>query len=187
MQKQERSTIYPHICDGNIRLGRFQEVVNAANEGIRYCYSEPTKAGLYGYKAIGHFMTGDYANFKKSYQEYFKRLNTVPIIATEYLILLNSLYAISNQDSVKYQEYKNKLSGLLRKYSSYAYYSYNGQYDKAAKVMNKINYTFSGWFINGTQNRVSSAPTYKFTVNDQTDLIARFNESTPGGGGGYEG
>lgn len=138
MQKQERSTIYPHICDGNIRLGRFQEVVNAANEGIRYCYSEPTKAGLYGYKAIGHFMTGDYANFKKSYQEYFKRLNTVPIIATEYLILLNSLYAISNQDSVKYQEYKNKLSGLLRKYSSYAYYSYNGQYDKAAKVMNKI-------------------------------------------------
>ena len=39
---------------------------------------------------------------------------------------------------MKYQEYKNKLSGLLRKYSSYAYYSYNGQYDKAAKVMNKI-------------------------------------------------
>ena len=34
MQKQDRSSIYPHICDANIRLGRFQEVVNAANEGI---------------------------------------------------------------------------------------------------------------------------------------------------------
>lgn len=138
MQKQERSSIYPHICDANIRLGRFQEVVNAANEGIPYCYSEQAKAGLYGYKAIGQFMTGDYDNFKKSYQEYFKRSNSGPIFTIEYAILLNSLYAISKQDSVKYQEYKNKLSGLLSKYSSYAYYSYNRRYDKAAKVMDKI-------------------------------------------------
>lgn len=138
MQKQEWSSIYPHICDANIRLGRFQEVVNAANEGIPYCYSEQAKAGLYGYKAIGQFMTGDYDNFKKSYQEYFKRLNSGPIFTIEYAILLNSLYAISKQDSVKYQEYKNKLSGLLSKYSSYAYYSYNRRYDKAAKVMDKI-------------------------------------------------
>lgn len=138
MQKQERSSIYPHIYDANIRLGRFQEVVNAANEGIPYCYSEQAKAGLYGYKAIGQFMTGDYDNFKKSYQEYFKRSNSGPIFTIEYAILLNSLYAISKQDSVKYQEYKNKLSGLLSKYSSYAYYSYNRRYDKAAKVMDKI-------------------------------------------------
>lgn len=138
MQKQERSSIYPHICDANIRLGRFQEVVNAANDGIPYCYSEQAKAGLYGYKAIGQFMTGDYDNFKKSYQEYFKRSNSGPIFTIEYAILLNSLYAISKQDSVKYQEYKNKLSGLLSKYSSYAYYSYNRRYDKAAKVMDKI-------------------------------------------------
>ena len=48
-------------------------------------------------------------------------------------------------------------------------------------------YTFSGWFINGTQTRVSSAPSYKFTANEQTDLIARFNEGTPGGGGSLEG
>ena len=83
-------------------------------------------------------MTGDYDNFKKSYQEYFKRSNSGPIFTIEYAILLNSLYAISKQDSVKYQEYKNKLSGLLSKYSSYAYYSYNRRYDKAAKVMDKI-------------------------------------------------
>lgn len=49
------------------------------------------------------------------------------------------------------------------------------------------DYTFSGWFINGTQNRVSSAPSYKFTANEQTDLIARFNQNTGGGGGGLEG
>ena len=48
-------------------------------------------------------------------------------------------------------------------------------------------YTFSGWFINGTQTRVSSAPAYKFTANEQTDLIARFNQNTPGGGGSFEG
>ena len=47
-------------------------------------------------------------------------------------------------------------------------------------------YTFSGWFINGTQTRVSSNPSYKFTANEQTDLIARFNSATPGGGGGIE-
>ena len=138
MQEKERSAIYPHICDANMCLGRFQEVINAANEGIPYCYTEQAKAGLYGYKAIGHFMTGDYDNFKKSYQEYFKRKHTVPILLKEYAIFLNTLYAISKQDSVKYQEFKNELSGLLRKYSSYAYYSYNGQYDKAAKVMDEI-------------------------------------------------
>lgn len=48
-------------------------------------------------------------------------------------------------------------------------------------------YTFSGWFNNGTQTRVSSAPSYKFTANEQTDLIARFNSNTPAGGGGVEG
>lgn len=49
------------------------------------------------------------------------------------------------------------------------------------------NFTFSGWFKNGTQTRVSSAPSYKFTANEQTDLIARFNSNTPSGGGGLEG
>lgn len=48
-------------------------------------------------------------------------------------------------------------------------------------------YTFSGWFNNGSQTRVSSAPAYKFTANEQTDLIARFTSNTPGGGGGMEG
>lgn len=48
-------------------------------------------------------------------------------------------------------------------------------------------YTFSGWFINGTQTRVSSEPTYVFTANEQTDLIARFTSNTPSGGGGLEG
>lgn len=48
-------------------------------------------------------------------------------------------------------------------------------------------YTFSGWFINGTQTRVSSEPSYVFTANAPTDLIARFNSNTPSGGGGLEG
>ena len=66
-----------------------------------------------------------------------------------------------------------------------------GAVDKGTEVTvtatPNTNYTFSGWFINGTQTRVSSSPSYKFTANEQTDLIARFNESTPGGGGGMEG
>ena len=66
-----------------------------------------------------------------------------------------------------------------------------GAVDKGTEVTvtatPNANYTFSGWFINGTQTRVSSAPSYKFTANEQTDLIARFNESTPGEGGGMEG
>lgn len=66
-----------------------------------------------------------------------------------------------------------------------------GAVDKGTEVTvtatPNANYTFSGWFINGTQTRVSSSPSYKFTANEQTDLIARFNESTPGGGGGMEG
>lgn len=48
-------------------------------------------------------------------------------------------------------------------------------------------YTFSGWFINGTETRLSSAPAYKFTANKQTDLIARFNSNTPSSGGRIEG
>lgn len=66
-----------------------------------------------------------------------------------------------------------------------------GAVDKGTEVTvtatPNANYTFSGWFINGTQTRVSSAPSYKFTANEQTDLIARFNENTPGGGGSIEG
>lgn len=66
-----------------------------------------------------------------------------------------------------------------------------GAVDKGTEVTvtatPNANYTFSGWFINGTQTRVSSAPAYKFTANEQTDLIARFNENTPGGGGSLEG
>lgn len=49
------------------------------------------------------------------------------------------------------------------------------------------DYTFNGWFINGTETRVSSAVTYKFTANEQTDLIARFTSNTPSGGGSLEG
>lgn len=66
-----------------------------------------------------------------------------------------------------------------------------GAVDKGTEVTvtatPNANYTFSGWFINGTQTRVSSAPSYKFTANEQTDLIARFNQNTPGGGGNLEG
>lgn len=66
-----------------------------------------------------------------------------------------------------------------------------GTVDKGTEVTvtatPNANYSFSGWFINGTQTRVSSAPSYKFTANEQTDLIARFNENTSGGGGGLEG
>ena len=48
-------------------------------------------------------------------------------------------------------------------------------------------YTFSGWYINGSDTRVSTSASYKFTANEQTDLIARFTSNTPGGGGGMEG
>lgn len=48
-------------------------------------------------------------------------------------------------------------------------------------------YTFSGWFINGSETHVSSATAYKFTANEQTDLIARFTSNTPSEGGGMEG
>ena len=48
-------------------------------------------------------------------------------------------------------------------------------------------FTFNGWFTNGANTRLSSAPTYKFTANEQTDIIARFNSNTPSGGGGLEG
>lgn len=48
-------------------------------------------------------------------------------------------------------------------------------------------YTFSGWFINGSEARVSSESAYTFTANVQTDLIARFTSNTPSGGGALEG
>ena len=48
-------------------------------------------------------------------------------------------------------------------------------------------YTFSGWYNNGSDTRVSTSASYKFTANEQTDLIARFTSNTPGGGGGLEG
>ena len=48
-------------------------------------------------------------------------------------------------------------------------------------------YTFDGWYTNGTNTRVSTSASYKFTANEQTDLIARFTSNTPGGGGGLEG
>lgn len=66
-----------------------------------------------------------------------------------------------------------------------------GAVDKGTEVTvtatPNTNYTFSGWFINGTETRVSNSPSYKFTANEQTDLIARFNSNTPSGGGGLEG
>lgn len=48
-------------------------------------------------------------------------------------------------------------------------------------------YTFDGWYTNGTNTRVSTSASYVFTANAPTDLIARFNSSTPSGGGGLEG
>ena len=48
-------------------------------------------------------------------------------------------------------------------------------------------YTFSGWYSNGSDTRVSTSASYKFTANEQTDLIARFTSNTPGGGDGVEG
>lgn len=48
-------------------------------------------------------------------------------------------------------------------------------------------YTFSGWYKNGSDALVSTSTSYKFTANEQTDLIARFNQNTTGGGGGLEG
>lgn len=48
-------------------------------------------------------------------------------------------------------------------------------------------YTFSGWYNNGSDARVSTSASYEFTANEQTDLIARFTSNTPSGGGGLEG
>lgn len=48
-------------------------------------------------------------------------------------------------------------------------------------------YTFDGWYNNGSQARLSSSPSYKFTAYEQTDIIARFRSNTPAGGGGMEG
>lgn len=48
-------------------------------------------------------------------------------------------------------------------------------------------YTFQYWYKNGTSDAVSFDASYKFTANEQTDLIARFSSNTPSGGGGLEG
>ena len=48
-------------------------------------------------------------------------------------------------------------------------------------------YTFNGWYNNGSDARVSTSASYKFTANEQTDLVARFTSNTPSGGGGIEG
>ena len=48
-------------------------------------------------------------------------------------------------------------------------------------------YTFKGWYPNGSNDRLSTSPSYKFTANEQTDIIAMFVANTPSGGGGMEG
>ena len=48
-------------------------------------------------------------------------------------------------------------------------------------------YSFHGWFPNGSNTRLSDSPSYKFTADEQTDIIAMFKSNTPSGGGGLEG
>lgn len=66
-----------------------------------------------------------------------------------------------------------------------------GAVDKGTQVTvtatANTDYTFSGWYNNGSDNRVSTSASYEFTANEQTDLIARFTSNTPSGGGGMEG
>ena len=66
-----------------------------------------------------------------------------------------------------------------------------GAVDKGTEVTvtatANTGYTFDGWYTNGTNARVSTSASYKFTANEQTDLIARFTSNTPGGGGGVQG
>lgn len=48
-------------------------------------------------------------------------------------------------------------------------------------------YYFNGWYINGTNTQVSNNASYTFTINEMTDLIARFTaNSSSGGDDSYE-
>lgn len=66
-----------------------------------------------------------------------------------------------------------------------------GAVDKGTEVTvtatPKSNYTFKGWYPNGSNDRLSDSPSYKFTANEQTDIIAMFVANAPTGGGGVEG
>lgn len=48
-------------------------------------------------------------------------------------------------------------------------------------------YTFTGWYTNGTNKQLSTDAAYTFTANTQTDIIARFQSNNPSSGGGLEG
>lgn len=48
-------------------------------------------------------------------------------------------------------------------------------------------YTFVGWFANGSNKQLSTDAAYTFTANTQTDLLARFQSNNPSSGGGLEG
>lgn len=75
--------------------------------------------------------------------------------------------------------------------SSTAFSGIRGAVEKGSEVSvtakTNTGYTFAGWYINGSDTRVSTDTSYTFTANEQTDLIARFTSNTPAGGGGVEG
>lgn len=49
------------------------------------------------------------------------------------------------------------------------------------------DYTFAGWYTNGTNKQLSTDAAYTFNANTQTDLLARFNSNNPSGNTGLEG
>lgn len=66
-----------------------------------------------------------------------------------------------------------------------------GAVDKGTEVTvtatASTGYNFEYWYKNGTSEPVSFESSYKFTANEQMDLIARFQPTSSGGGGGIEG